>query len=90
MEETNAARVFLHEKAPYVLLALEQCHTTNEIAKKLDMLHSGIYKILNSFDELGLIESRKVGRTCYINLTEKGKKIASAIKELCNILKKSG
>jgi DNA-binding MarR family transcriptional regulator len=87
MEETNAARVFLHKKAPYVLLALEQCHTTNEIAKKLDMLHPDIYKILNKFDELGLIESRKVGRTCYINLTGKGKKIASIIKNLCEALK---
>jgi DNA-binding MarR family transcriptional regulator len=83
----NAARVFLHKKAPYILLTLEQCHTVSEVAKKMDMLPFNIYKILNSFDELGLIESKKVGRTCYINLTEKGKKIASIIKNLCEALK---
>jgi DNA-binding MarR family transcriptional regulator len=83
----NAARMFLHKKAPYILLTLEQCHTVSEVAKKMDMLPFNIYKILNSFDELGLIESRKVGRTCHIDLTEKGKKIASIIKNLCEALK---
>jgi DNA-binding MarR family transcriptional regulator len=80
-------RVFLNRKAPYILLALEKHHTVREIAKKMDMMPFNIYRILSSFDELGLIESKKVGRKCFINLTEKGKKASSAIKKLCEVLK---
>jgi predicted transcriptional regulator len=80
-------RVFLNRKAPYILLVLEKYHTVREIAKKMNMMPFNIYRILSSFDELGLIESRKVGKKCYINLTEKGKKVSSAIKKLCEALK---
>jgi DNA-binding MarR family transcriptional regulator len=83
----NATKIFLQKRAPYILLALEQCHTASEVAKKLDTLPFNIYKILNSFDELGLIENKKVGRKCFINLTEKGRKIAEIIKNLCEALK---
>jgi DNA-binding MarR family transcriptional regulator len=83
-------KLFMQRRAPYVLLALEKAHTATEIAKKIDMMQSNVSKILADFNNFGITEKKKVGRTSHITLTERGREIASAIKELRNILEKSG
>jgi DNA-binding MarR family transcriptional regulator len=80
----------MQRRAPYVLLALERYHTATEVAKKIGMMQSNVSKILADFNSFGITEKKKVGRTSRITLTEKGREIASAIKELRNILEKSG
>lgn len=83
----NLKNLLLQKRAPYVLIELEKAHTSTEIARKLGVVQPNVSTIINNFSNFGLVEKKKVGRECYITLTKKGKRVASAIRKLCEIVK---
>jgi DNA-binding MarR family transcriptional regulator len=91
MEET-LVRFFLREKPTLALLALKEMEPTYAalITKRIDSTFPHTSRIISELEEHGLIASRPVGRIRYIELTDRGKRIAEALQELKVMLQKPG
>lgn len=85
-------KLFLHEKAVDILLAILSSEEKGEriyplqISNLLKSPYSYVSKVLNEFEKNCIIESKLEGRTRVIKLTEHGKRIATALKEVKKLL----
>lgn len=59
------------------------------IYKRLDITQSHLTRTINAFIEEGLVKKEKVGRKCFITLTEKGKSLHKYLKEIYLLFKDS-
>jgi DNA-binding MarR family transcriptional regulator len=85
-------RLFLREKPVLAILAvadIEQAYAA-QVARRIDSTVPHTCSILREFEELGLITSRPVGRINYLELTDRGKNIASALRDLSSLLQGPG
>ena len=57
------------------------------LAKEIDCTYSHAVKILQTLEELKLVEFDKKGRIKLIKLTKKGKEVADAIENIQNLVK---
>ncbi len=57
------------------------------LAKEVDCTYSHAVKILQTLEDLGLVEFEKKGRIKLIKLTRKGKDVADAIDNIQTLIK---
>ena len=83
-------RLFLREKPAHALMAVGEIEPAYAalIAKRIDSTFPHTSSILSQLEDQGLIRSRAEGRVRYLELTDRGKKIASALRSLCGLLQK--
>ncbi len=81
-------RLFLREKPSLALLALREMEPVYaaQIAKHIDSTFPHTTTILGELEEHGLITSRPEGRIRYLELTDRGRQVAAALKELSELL----
>ncbi|MHC1567560.1 MAG: MarR family transcriptional regulator [Candidatus Syntropharchaeia archaeon] len=77
-------QLFLQSKPVRILLSIERMERpyAHRIAKEVDATFSHTINVLSEMEDLGLIKFSKSGRTKYIELTDYGKKIVEAFKNL--------
>lgn len=82
-------RIFLREKPTQALLAVGDMNPAYAavVAKRIDSTFPHTSSILSQLEEHGLIKSRPEGRVRYLELTERGKQIASALRGLRDLLR---
>lgn len=82
-------RIFLREKPTQALLAVGEMNPAYaaKVAKRIDSTFPHTSSILSLLEEHGLIRSRPEGRVRYLELTERGKKIAAALNGLSYLLR---
>jgi len=78
-------KLLFKEKTLRIFLSVEEEEYAAKIRNKAVCMYSYVISCLRKFEELGLIESQKEGRIKRYKLTEKGKIIASKIKDLLDI-----
>ena len=59
---------------------------SSQLAKKLDVTYSHVVKILALLDYEGLLIKEKAGRTIYLRLSAKGKKIAEPLADSLDLV----
>lgn len=85
-------RLLLREKPSRALLAIgemDQAYAAM-VAKQIDSTFPHTSSILSQLEESGLIKSRPEGRVRYLELTERGKKVAHILKNLIELLNEPG
>ena len=86
-------RLFLREKPVLALLAVGEVEPESAyaamIAKQIDSTFPHTSSILSELEAQGLVKSRPEGRIRYLELTDRGRRIARALQELSDLLKKS-
>ena len=83
--------LFLHEKPVKILLGLRNEGNksyASSLAKYADCTYSHAVKILESFENLGLITFKKHGRVKYIKLTDEGEQLAFNLESLVKKMEK--
>lgn len=82
-------RIFLREKPTLALMAVGEMNPAYAalVAKRIDSTFPHTSSILGQMEEHGLIKSRPEGRVRYLELTERGKKVAYALKDLSDLLR---
>lgn len=75
-----------------ILLSLDKRNSQNitEIANSIEGTYAHTFNLLNELERLGIAKSTKEGRTKYIKLTSKGKRLAKIVLDFENTLKKKG
>jgi DNA-binding MarR family transcriptional regulator len=81
-------RLFLREKPVLAILAIGELNPAYAavIAKKIDSTFPHTCSILSEFEKHGLIQARLEGRIRYLELTDRGKTVATALHDLSLIL----
>ena len=84
-------RLFLREKPSLALLAVGDMEPAYAavIAKCIDSTFPHTSGILSELEAQGLVRSRPEGRVRYLELTDRGKQVARALKELIALLHRS-
>ena len=83
-------RLFLREKPVLAILAIgemEQAYAAL-VAKRIDSTFPHTSSILSELEAQGLIKSRPDGRIRYLELTDRGKKVAKVLAEFSDLLQK--
>ena len=83
-------RLFLREKPVLAILALNDIEHAYAalVAKRIDSTFPHTCNILSELEGQGLIKSRPVGRINYLELTERGKRVAKALQVLSELLQR--
>ena len=74
--------LFFRRKPAMMLLALKKVTRAkygSQLAKEVDCTYSHAVKILQTLEEMGLVDFEKKGRIKIINLTKKGEAVAENI-----------
>ncbi len=82
------ATLFLREKPVRAIVALSDRKRTwypHLLAKEIDCSYAHLVKVLDAFEEAGLVEFRKEGRVKLTTLTDKGEELAH---DLENVLRR--
>lgn len=81
-------RLFLREKPSLALLAISEMEPVYaaQIAKHIDSTFPHTSSIIRELEEHGLMTSRPEGRVRYLELTDRGRQVARALKELSDLL----
>jgi len=89
MDET-LVRFFLREKPTLALLAVEEMEPAYAalITKRIDSTFPHTSSIISELEAHGLIKSRPEGRIRYLEVTDRGRRIAKALQELKEMLQK--
>lgn len=77
--------LFLHGKPATILVGIKRGRGekyASLLSKEADCTYSHAVKILNKFENRGLVEFDKQGRRKLIDLTEKGERIAGSLENL--------
>lgn len=92
MSKEELESLFLREKPALALLAVAEGEPTypTSVAKAIDSTFPHTCGVLAKLEEHGLIKSRPEGRVRYLVLTERGRKIALALKNLKEAMKETG
>ncbi len=87
-ENEGLARIFLREKPTQALLAVGEMNPAYAaiVAKRIDSTFPHTSSILSALEGHGLIKARPEGRVRYLELTERGKKTARALRDLSDLL----
>jgi len=90
MHQEELRRLFLREKPVLALIAVEEIENAYaaQVAKRIDSTVPHTCSILAQMEAEGLITSRPVGRVKYLNLTERGRSLALAFRQMMKILEK--
>jgi predicted transcriptional regulator len=83
------SQLFLMQKISSMLINIasnngNKCYST-KVNKEIDCTYSHGVKLLNTLEELGLVETERNGRIRNIKLTEKGKEFAKHLVEIKNM-----
>ena len=83
-------RLFLREKPVLAILAVGEMEPAYAalVAKRIDSTFPHTSSILSELEAQGLITSRPEGRIRYLELTDRGEKVAKALAELSDLLQK--
>jgi len=85
--EKALTKLFLHTKPAKILLELKDGPKyATIVAKKVDCTYSHTVKLLDFFNDFGLVEFEKKGRIKMIKLTDKGEELAKAIQNLVSTI----
>jgi DNA-binding MarR family transcriptional regulator len=91
-ERDPLQRLFLREKPVLALLAIGEMESESAyaamIAKCIDSTFPHTSSILTGLESQGLVKSRPEGRIRYLELTDRGRRIARALQELSDLLRK--
>jgi len=81
--------LFLREKPALALLAIGELDPAYAalVAKRIDSTFPHTSSILSLLEDSGLIKARPEGRIRYLELTNRGKKVATALKSLQEALR---
>ncbi|MFA5953088.1 MAG: winged helix DNA-binding protein [Candidatus Pacearchaeota archaeon] len=82
--------VFFRRKPALMLVCLKRnsrMRYGSVLSKEVDCTYSHAVKILQTLEELNLVEFDKKGRIKLIKLTKKGKDVADAIENIQNLIK---
>jgi len=83
--------LFFRRKPALMLIALNSSNKNrygSVLAKEIDCTYSHAVKILQTLEEMNLVEFEKQGRVKMIKLTKKGKQVTENIKEIRSLLSK--
>ena len=80
--------IFFRKKGKLILLTLKRHESQNitEIAKAVDSTYAHTFNLLKEMERLKIIKTAKKGRTKYVKLTAKGKKLAKLVLDFGNTL----
>ncbi len=83
-------RLFLREKPVLAILAIGELEPAYAalVAKRIDSTFPHTISILSQLEAQGLIKSRHEGRIRYLELTDRGKKVAEVLRELSDLLQR--
>ena len=82
--------IFFRRKPALMLVSLKKnlrMRYGSLLAKEVDCTYSHAVKILQTLEELKLVEFEKKGRIKLIRLTKKGKEVSSAIENIQKLIK---
>lgn len=82
--------IFFRRKPALMLVSLKKntrMRYGSVLAKEVDCTYSHAVKILQTLEQLKLVEFDKKGRIKLISLTEKGRQVADAIESIQNLIK---
>jgi DNA-binding MarR family transcriptional regulator len=82
--------IFFRRKPALMLVSLKKSSRMrygSVLAKEVDCTYSHAVKILQTLEELGLVEFEKKGRIKLIKLTKKGVEVANAIENIQALIK---
>ncbi len=71
--------LFLHEKPVRAIVALSDTKRTwyaHLLSKEIDCSYAHLAKVLDQFEENGLVEFHKEGRVKLLSMTKKGEELA--------------
>ncbi|MFB3766221.1 MAG: winged helix-turn-helix domain-containing protein [Methanotrichaceae archaeon] len=85
-------RLLLREKPSRAILAIGEMDRAYAamVAKQIDSTFPHTSSILSQLEECGLIKSRPEGRIRYLELTDRGKKVAYTLRNLIELLNEPG
>lgn len=81
--------LFIREKPVRLLIEINNPRTENyasEMSKSIDCTYSHAVRVIQRFEENGLVETEEKGRKKNIFLTDKGKEIAKSLSKTLNVL----
>jgi len=82
--------IFFRRKPALMLVSLKKnlrLRYGSLLAKEVDCTYSHAVKILQTLEELNLVEFEKKGRIKLIKLTKKGKEVAAAIEDIQKLIR---
>lgn len=82
--------IFFRRKPALMLVSLKKnlrLRYGSLLAKEVDCTYSHAVKILQTLEELNLVEFEKKGRIKLIKLTKKGKDVAGAIEDIQKLIR---
>ena len=82
--------IFFRRKPALMLVSLKKnlrLRYGSLLAKEVDCTYSHAVKILQTLEELNLVEFEKKGRIKLIKLTKKGKEVAGAIEDIQKLIR---
>jgi len=82
--------IFFRRKPALMLVSLKKnlrLRYGSLLAKEVDCTYSHAVKILQTLEELNLVDFEKKGRIKLIKLTKKGKDVAGAIEEIQKLIR---
>ncbi len=87
MQQKKIFDVFFREKPALMLIELKNSDAevyASVLAKQIDCTYSHVVKILQEMEKAGLVTFKKQGRLKLLELTKKGREIATSIDEIKN------
>jgi DNA-binding MarR family transcriptional regulator len=84
---TKIQNLFLQERPAQILLALGELKEPyiSMIAKRVDCTFAHASRTLKKMKKLGLVSFTREGRMKYVQLTEKGERVAALLNEMKDI-----
>jgi DNA-binding MarR family transcriptional regulator len=81
-------RLLVREKPALALLAVEEMEPAYAalVAKRIDSTYPHTSSILSQLEDFGLLRARPEGRVRFLQLTDRGKEVANALRELYRLL----
>ena len=80
--------IFFREKGKRILLALanseKQC--LSELTNNIKSTYAHTFNLVKEMEDLGIVSTAKEGRTKYVVLTEKGRKLAGLTQDFLTVL----
>ena len=80
--------IFFQERSKQILLSLAGTNRQHisQVASDIKGTYAHTFNLLNEMESCKIVKSAKKGRTRYITLTEKGKKLASLLQNFSAVL----
>lgn len=80
--------IFFQEKSRLILLSLARGRRrgVSEVAAEVKGSYAHIYNLIKTMEDKSIINSKKQGRTKYVALTKKGRRLAEVLKDFESIL----